>query len=333
VKDPGQVSTKAPAFQFGTNANAAPKPADRQNGTIGTEKKPRAPAFSFGSTSATTTVSAAAATPVKTPLAPASAPTPAQQFQYGANPNSQPTGKIPPKIGAAPGASAPKAGDRASAVTAPSFGAAPGNPSAPAFGAAAPAASFGFGAPVAPTPPTFGATTAPSGFGAAAPLAPPAGGAVAPATTFGGVPAPVAGTSFGATPGPVATTFGGSASQSTSAPANSFQFGNQPVKRKNPQQTIFGNTKENTNPGSFNSGYQAAAPSNGFSKPQPTKGNYNPPLGMNAGFSAGTNNGAAPLSFDAGSAAVPGFSAGAAPAAVNGASARRMARKSRNRRR
>ena len=138
----------------------------------------------------------------------------------------------------------------------------------------------------------------------------PAFGAAAP-TAFGAAPIPATTNQFGApTPGPA------------TAPAPQFQFGN---------------TKENTNPGSFNSTFQQApAPSSGFLKPQPTNGNYAPPLGMNGGFSAGASNGGPVASFGADSAGgMSGFSAGAGagPVATTGASARRMARKSRVRRR
>lgn len=89
-------------------------------------------------------------------------------------------------------------------------------------------------------------------------------------------------------------------------------------------QTSFGNTKENTNPGMFNSTFQQSSTassgimppaSNGFSKPNPTNGNNTPPFGMNA---------PAPPSFGAG---VGG------PVASSGASARRQQRRSRTRRR
>jgi hypothetical protein len=89
-------------------------------------------------------------------------------------------------------------------------------------------------------------------------------------------------------------------------------------------QTSFGNTKENTNPGMFNSTFQQSSTassgimppaSNGFSKPNPTNGNNTPPFGMNA---------QAPPSFGAGAGG---------PVASSGASARRQQRRSRTRRR
>jgi hypothetical protein len=89
-------------------------------------------------------------------------------------------------------------------------------------------------------------------------------------------------------------------------------------------QTSFGNTKENTNPGMFNSTFQQSSTassgimppaSNGFSKPNPTNGNNTPPFGMNA---------PAPPSFGAGAGG---------PVASSGASARRQQRRSRTRRR
>ena len=275
---PAATSAPAPAFQFGASGSGT---AEKKS-----EPAAKAPAFSFGNTSTST-----AAAPDSSKAPAASAPAPAAPFQFGAsssgtstNPTtkSQPTDQGAFKFGAAP---AP-----ATSSAPPSFGAAPSapTPAAPSFGAstatsAAPAPSFGAtSATPTPAPPAFGATPAP------APAAP----------TFGAAPAP----SGFVAPAPAAPSFGSSTTTSFGAPAPSSQ----PPKPAAAPAFSFGNTKENTNPGGFNSSFQAPAPSNGFLKPQPT-------------------NTATP-SFG-------GFSAGAPPASSSGASARRMARRAQRRRR
>lgn len=117
--------------------------------------------------------------------------------------------------------------------------------------------------------------------------------------------------------------------QPTSASAPSHQLSSQPA---NPPKTQmpFGNTKENTNPRSFNSTLQTSASSNDFLKPQATNGNLNPPVGINGVFTPSTGNGVAATGMFGVSVR---DSAGITPVVATGASARRMARKSRNRRR
>ena len=333
------VSTPAPTFQFGASGTAT------SNATTAaeTKSKPAAkapPAFSFGSTPAATTTNTAATSNVTQ--------------------KSQPTVQAPPSFGTGPSTTTNPSGTASlptaqvstgfgavaatPSVSAPSFGATPAVPTqaptasgsvappVPAFGAAVTATSA--------TPPAFGAAPAPSSFGGAQLVAAQAFGATTtqPPTTFGAPPAPATGISFGSTPGQGGTQFGASSGQHTSQ--NSFgsqpvsqgfnqnSFGSQPAMPSHTQQVSFGNTKENTNPGGFNSNYQASLPStNGLLKPQPANnGKFAAP-----GFPMGSTSNAAaaaPAMFGG------GFSAGALPAAVTtGASARRMARKSRNRRR
>ena len=352
-KTPAPVSTPAPTFQFGGNGTAT------SNATTGAETKsePAAkapPAFSFGSTPAVTTTNTAATSNVTQ--------------------KAQPAVQAPPLFGTAPSTTTNSSGaaSLASAQVSTAFGAVAATPSAPApsFGAtpaaptqvptasgsvAPPVPAFGGVTGTSAAPPAFGAAPAPSSFGGAQPVAAQAFGATTtqPPTTFGAPPAPATGISFGSTPGQGGTHFGASSgqhpsqnsfgSQPVSQGFNQNSFGSQPAMPAHTQQVSIGNTKENTNPGGFNSNYQASLPSNGLLKPQPTNnGKFAaPPLGMNGGFPMGsTSNGAAaaaPAMFGGGNSnagGMPGFSAGAPPAAVTtGASARRMARKSRTRRR
>jgi hypothetical protein len=339
---PASVATPAPTFLFGANGNATSNTSKIKaaTGVAETKSEPAAKAptaFSFGSTPTMTTNTAATSNETQ---------------------KAQPAEQVPPKFGITPStttnstgaASLPSAqlsiafASSTPAAPAPSFGATPAAPTqAPtASGSvAAPVLSFG-GVTATSAAPTFAAAQAPSGFGTQ-PLAAQAFGATTqPPTTFGAPPAPATGNSFGSTLG---TQFGGSSGQHTSAPTSSHPSGSQgfnhnsfvsqPAMPANTQQMSFGNTKENTNPGGFNSTYQASLPSNGLLKPQPANGNAAPPLGMNGGFPMGSSNGAASAMFGGSNAGgISGFSAGAPPAAVTtGASARRMARKSRNRRR
>ena len=164
--------------------------------------------------------------------------------------------------------------------------------------------------------------------------------------TFGGTA-----TNTSATPKPSTApptfTFGASTAQATAPAGNQptattastyqsvSQGGRQPAKPANTQQVPFGNTKENTNPVSFNSTSQASVPFKGFSKPQATNGNFIPPLGTNGGYSAGAGNSTPLPSFgNSNAGGMPGFSVGNRSAvAPGGAAARRQARKARNRRR
>jgi len=108
-----------------------------------------------------------------------------------------------------------------------------------------------------------------------------------------------------------------------------------------PLQNTFGNTKENTNPGTFNSTYQQPLTgfngnvppvSNSFSKPDdPTNGNNAPSFGMN-GISSAKNITVPNTATNFSEGLMPSFGTGA-PVPSSGASARRQARKSRVRRR
>ena len=301
---PSAVSTPAPAFQFGGN------------GTGDTEKKPlpttKTPAFSFGNSSNSTN---AASNKPQAP--PASVSAPAAPFQFGgpnvgtsgdAKTKGQSAQQVPPKSGTAPSASKNLAVPLFGAQVLPGFGAvdpastnkiAPSTPAAPApsfgttsaaqtqapavSGFVAPAiSSFGGKSTATSAAPAFTGAPAPSGFGAPAPVAQGFGTTTVPQTTFGAPPAPA-----------------------TSS---------QPLKPVNVPPISFGNTKENTNPGGFNSTFQAPAPSNGFLKPQPTNA-------VVPGFGS-TNTGG-----------MPGYNAAAPPVSTSGASARRMARRARTRRR
>ena len=290
------------------------------------------PAFTFGQTVATTSTAA----PTAKQEAPATVSTPAPAFQFGGNTIEKPkqgeSGGAEKKSEPAANAPAFSFGNTTTATT--DTAAKSDKVQAPA--PSAPAASFQFGAPSADTkpkdqpaqqqPPTFGVppaststSVAPSAPAAAAPSF-GAPSAAPPAPSFGAPSAPVAAAptfgGFGATPAaptqaPAPSTFG--------APSGSTTFGaasSQPAKPATAAPFSFGNTKENTNPGGFNAKFQAAAPSNGFMKPQA-------PNAPTTGF-GGSNFGGMP----------GGFSAGAAPPAVTtGASARRMARRARSRRR
>lgn len=279
---PATVSTPVPAFQFGGNTVAKPKEGE----SGGAEKKPepatKAPAVSFGNTTTATTTTAATSDKAQAPAPSASA----ASFQFGApsadtKPKDRPAQQQPPTFGVAPASTSTSAAPSAPAAAATSFG-------APLV--APPASSFGAPSVPAAAAPTFGAPSA-------APPAPSFGGFSAASAAPTQAPAP---STFGAPSAP--TTFGAAPSQ-PAKPAAAAPFS-------------FGNTKENTNPGGFNSKFQAAAPSNGFIKPQV-------PNAPTSGF-GGSNFGGMPV----------GFSAGAAPpAATNGASARRMARRARSRRR
>jgi hypothetical protein len=191
-----------------------------------------------------------------------------------------------------------------------------GNNSIPTSQQSAPAQGITFGAPY----PTAGLTQ--NQFGstgqfnsAAAPSSQQSG------NQFGAASANQSFSGFTPSPAPAAVS-----QQSVAQEFSQNTFGSQ---------TSFGNTKENTNPGMFNSTFQQSATasngnmptaSNGFSKPDPTNGNSAPPFGMNA---------PAPPSFGAGiGGPVASFGAGAGgPGASSGASARRQQRRSRTRRR
>ncbi|VEU33946.1 unnamed protein product [Pseudo-nitzschia multistriata] len=355
----GSAPTATSTTLTTTTATATTTPATTATATppTTTTTTASAPAFSFGQAPVGT--AAAKSTPSEAPAAPALPSTPAPSFQFGAtkpapadpakaeggaNTNGSGTSTAPAKP--APGSTAPPAFSFGAAAPtpapsggAPAFGGAPAPaPSAPTFGASAPAPApsapaFGTTAPApAPSAPTFGASAPAPAFGASAPApsaqAPsfgatpaPAFGAAAPASSapapsFGGAPVPAFGAaapapSFGAAPAP---SFGAPAPQQ----ANPMSFGSQPSNPTN-SQFSFGNTKEN----------QAPAPSNGFMKSQPSNMGNPPPLGMKGGFSMGA--GGAP---GFGGSNAGGFSAGSAPVVASGtASARRMARKSRTRRR
>jgi hypothetical protein len=202
------------------------------------------------------------------------------------------------------------------------FGAAgQGNNSVPTSQQSAPAQGVTFGAPAPATAPapTAGLTQNQFGstgqFNSAAPSSQQSGnqlGAASANQSFSG---------FTPSPAPAAVS-----QQSVTQGFNQNTFGSQ---------TSFGNTKENTNPGTFNSAFQQSSTasngnmptaSNGLSKPDPTNGNIAPPFGMNA---------PAPPSFGAGiGGPVASFGAGAGgPVASSGASARRQQRRSRTRRR
>ncbi len=296
---------KAPAFTFGSTPAAAP-----------TATTPAAPAQappSFGTNGVSSTNTASSSAPAPSFGAPAAAMQAAPAPAFGATPAAP-----APAFGSTPAAPAPAFGATpapsfgAPAAVAPTFGATSAAP-APAFGATPAAPALAFGSTPAPA---FGATpAAPAPAFGSTPTAPAPAFGLTPAPAFGAAPAPAFGTApapaFGAPAAAPAPAFGGF----TAAPATTFgATPSQSAKPANGASFSFGNTKENTNPGGFNSGFQASAPSNGFLKQQPTNA---PTPGFGGSNFGGT----------------PGFSAGAPPAANTGASARRMARRARSRRR
>ena len=340
-------------FQFGSNGNGALLPSKIEGTTVASERRSESAAqssagFSFGNTSPNAVNNDTSGSKTQAPNA--SDPPSVPQFRLKTNDGSdnkiKPSEQVPLKLGlkhSTPADSAaPFLGAAVSdstnvkptitavdpAVTVASISSTKEEPKL-SFGTtqaaltqaptAAPAApSFGGNSSAAPTSSTVAGSSGPS-FGTSTPAAPVFGATAAAPINFGASSDRGTANSFGS----------GSSHQPTNTSAPSYQLGSQPAKSASIQMPI-GNTKENTNPGSFN----ATAVSNGFSKPQAINGNFNPPLGMNGGFATGTGNGApTPAFVGVNAGGMPGFSAGAAPVAATGASARRMARKSRNRRR
>ena len=350
------TSTSKPesTFQFGSNGFGALSHPKVEVAIDGAERKSE-PAdkssggFLFGNTS-TTTINTSASQK-KTEIPSTTNSKSAHQYHsksisgdsnYQSNTKNQPSEELPPKVGITPSTSTASAApflganasdstqgqstfctvNQASTVTNTSssraepklsFGTTKKSITQTSSGAAsvAPAVpSFGGNAPAAPITATIMGSTGPS-FRAQSATVQASGGITAPTTNFGA-------------PNTV---------QPTSTCAPPHQLGTQPTKLQNAHMS-FGNTKENTNPGSFNSTFQASASSNNFVKLQATNGNLNLPLGMNGGFAPGIeNSGAKPGFFGVSAGTAPGFSTGTVPVAATGASARRMARKNRNRRR
>mmetsp|Transcript_9103 Transcript_9103/g.22277 ORF Transcript_9103/g.22277 Transcript_9103/m.22277 type:complete len:740 (-) Transcript_9103:15-2234(-) len=358
-------ATFAPTHQLRSNGKEAPLPSKIEAATVVSERKSESAlkssaGFSFGHTSTTTEGKDGFQNKIRTPTE-SDAPS-AVQFQHNSSivgPNDDtdnkniPSKQLHPKLGTAPSAasasSAPFLGaaisgsmqvqptfsviDPTSKVTnisstqeetKPSFG------TTQATSTRAPVVQFGSTAPsyegnssVALTTSTIAGSSEPS-FGKKTPTASVFGSTTVPPTSFGTALA-----------GGTANAFGSRSNhQPINASALSQQLGSEPAKSATIQMPI-SNTKENTNPGSFNSTFQVSASSNSFSKPQAMNGNLNPPLGMNGGFATVTGNGASAPAFGGVNTGgmMPAFSANAAPIAATGASARRMARKSRNRRR
>eukprot|EP00536_Pseudo-nitzschia_multiseries_P011877 jgi/Psemu1/30386/gm1.30386_g len=321
---PVPVSTPAPTFQFGANKQTVSDPSKQLQDNTAAVAQPEAasqapPAFPFGNASTETSNSSTNSSKPEPTQGLSAVPAPtAPALTFGGAPASSAPAPAPTfKAAPAPSAPAPALTFGAAPVPsaqapAPTFGAAPASSAqapAPTFGAApassaqAPAPTFGA---VTASAPTFG--TEPASSAQAPALAPTFGATPAPAPTFGAAPAPAA---FGATTSTVTNTFGTS---------SGFAAGS--TRQQSNGQFSFGNTKEN----------QVPAPSNGFMKPQPSNGNSLPPLGMKGGFSIGGSNGTAMPSFGGGNGV--GFNSGNTTVAAAGtASARRMARKSRNRRR
>ena len=311
---PATGKTKT-ATSTGTESAIAANTYSNTNALVPASTSASAPAFSFGQTQ----------TPTKTNATPVSTSTPVPAFQFGNNNNKQASSD--------PTSTQPIQGANNDGVAAT----APSKPE-PVSHAAPPAFSFGSaststtitnsnaatnsGKPeptpaptLAPVPlvPKFGA--APTQSATAPAQSAPAFGATAPAPATFGAATPSTANAFGASSGFSAASV---PQQSSSQGFNQMSFGTQAAKPENSQPS-FGNMKENQ------------APASGFSKYQPSNMNSHPPLGMKGGFSAGASYGTAMPSFGGSSAG--GFNAGNAPVVATGtASARRMARKSRTRR-
>mmetsp|Transcript_18375 Transcript_18375/g.37694 ORF Transcript_18375/g.37694 Transcript_18375/m.37694 type:complete len:709 (-) Transcript_18375:1050-3176(-) len=303
----------------GTESAIATNAHSNTNTLVPTSTSASAPAFSFGQTQ----------TPTKTNATPVSTSTPVPAFQFGNNNNKQapfnPTSTQPTQganNGVAAAAAASKSEPAYQAPPAFSFGSVSASVTISNANAVTnsgkrkpeptPAPTL---APV-PIVPKFGSASSAPAFGAPAPTpSATAFGATAPAPPTFGAAAPSTANAFGASSGFAAAS---APQQSSSQGFNQMSFGTQ-VAKPAISQPSFGNMKENQ------------APASGFLKNQPSNMNSHSPLGVKGGFSAGASYGTAMPSF--GGSGVGGFNAGKAPVVATGtASARRMARKSRTRR-